>query len=211
MNRTATLRQAESELANHDPHMARLIARHGTCTLDRNPRPPFDALVHALLNQQISIKAAASIEARLRQGVGARKHFLPRHFLETEADTLRGCGLSRTKLRWLPMLAEAVQTGRLDFDKLASLDDDAIRRELIAYPGIGPWTVEMVLIFGLGRLDVFSLGDVGLRRGINTVYNHGDKLDDAAILKLSQRWKPWRSVACWYLWRAATDDSGYWM
>jgi DNA-3-methyladenine glycosylase II len=124
---------------------------------------------------------------------------------------LRACGLSNAKARWLLALAEATASGTLDFRKIRRMDDAAALAVLDALPGIGQWTAEMMLIFAFDRLDVFSMGDVGLRRGVNLLYNKGRPLNDRRTLKLTAAWAPYRSVASWYLWRMADGDSTTWV
>ena len=158
-------------------------------------------LASAIISQQLSTKAADTIQARVHKALGAGKRLTPAHFARADIPTLRACGLSNAKARWLLALADSVSSGSLDFKKLKKLDDAAALEMLDALPGIGQWTAEMMLIFAFDRLDVFSLGDVGLRNAINRHYNQGRKLNDRRTLKLVQGWAPYRSVACWYLWR----------
>src|SRR5581483_8847980 len=117
-------------------------------------------------------------------------------------DQLRSCGLSNSKAKWLAAIADAVRSGELSFPKIAKMTDAEAVKTLDALPGIGQWTAEMFLIFALGRPDIFSMGDVGLRRAVNKLYNGGRKLSDRRTQELAERWSPYRSVACWYLWRS---------
>jgi DNA-3-methyladenine glycosylase II len=109
------------------------------------------------------------------------------------------------KAKWLASIADAVRTGDLSFARIAKMPDSEAIKTLDALPGIGQWTAEMFLIFALDRPDIFSMGDVGLRRAVNTLYNGGRKLSDRRTEELAERWSPYRSVACWYLWRV-TDS-----
>ena len=201
-----TLRDAETHLGRRDRKLAALIERHGPCTLGRQRRDPFHVLCSSIIGQQLSTKAADTIQARVALAVAAKTRFEPHHFLAVEADLLRSCGLSTAKAKWLMAIAQTVQRGEFSFAQLRKLDDEAAIEALDALPGIGRWTAEMMLIFALHRLDVFSLGDAGLRRAINQLYNRGTALDNEATLALTARWAPYRSVASWYLWRSIDGE-----
>lgn len=196
------LLDAERHLASADPQMARWIRAHGPCTLGRKRRDPFQVLASAIISQQLSTKAADTIQKRVFLALNAGQRLTPSHFAGADITVLRACGLSNAKARWLLALAEAVSSGTLNFKALRKLDDAAALEVLDALPGIGQWTAEMMLIFAFDRLDVFSMGDVGLRNAINRHYGRGRALSDARTLKLAATWAPYRSIACWYLWRA---------
>lgn len=200
----------ERFLAQADPVMAQLLRAHGPCTLGRRKRDPFHVLAASIIGQQLSSKAADSIQARVEARVAADKHLKPEHFLQISAEELRACGLSNAKTRWLRSLAEAAIRGTLDFARLRKMDDTAALKALDDLPGIGPWTAEMFLIFALDRLDIFSMGDVGLRNAVNRLYNKGRPLNDARTLKLTRQWAPFRSIASWYLWRLTDGDIQTW-
>jgi len=206
----ATLREAEQHLSRRDRRLAQLIQANGPCTLGRSRRDPFHVLCRSIIGQQLSLKAADTIQARIAAAVRAGTKFMPGHFLDAEPELLRGAGLSRAKCRWLIALAQAVHGGELDFRKLRRMDDETAITTLDALPGIGRWTAEMFMIFALDRLDIFSMGDVGLRRSLDKLHNCGVKLDDDKALKITRRWAPYRSVASWYLWRMVDGDSDSW-
>lgn len=197
---------AEKYLARRDPVMKKLIATHKPCTLIGARRDPFHVLCTSIISQQLSVKAADTIQKRVMTQVGARKHLKPPHVIATEHDALRACGLSHAKARWLRTLSEQVHDGTFSFARLKRMDDAAAIEALDALPGIGRWTAEMYLIFALHRLDIFAMGDVGLRRSINQLYNKGKPLDDDETLAITDRWAPYRSVASWYLWRFIDGD-----
>ncbi len=212
-----TLRTAETHLAAADPVMAQLITRFGPSSLGRKLRDPFHVLCASIIGQQVSAKAADTIQARIATHLGAPTDgFEHHHFAAATQESLRACGVSNAKAKWLLELAARQADGRFDSTALALLDDLALSTKLDALPGIGPWTAEMMLIFAFDRLDVFSLGDVGLRNTINKLYLPKDldgkqqKLDDKETLKLTAQWAPYRSVACWYLWREIDGDVGTW-
>ena len=197
---------AQAHLAAADDVMADLIARLGDCTLWHTAREAFPTLCSAIIGQQISTRAAATVEARLRQALGGQLE--AQAILRADEARLRGAGLSAAKARYLRALAEARDT--VTVEALQPLDDVAATKQLTAIHGIGPWTAEMFLIFVLQRPDVFSMGDVGLRNMINRLYAGGAKLDARATRAITERWAPWRSIACWYLWRLTDGDDGAW-
>jgi DNA-3-methyladenine glycosylase II len=201
------LAAADAHLSAVDPVMADLVARYGPCALAVKAGSPFEVLAAAVISQQLSNKAAATIQGRVVDLVGA----LTAEALAT-ADplALRACGLSNAKARWLVALGQAVISGTLDFDAVAAMDTANAIRTLDALPGIGPWTAEMWLIFAQGREDLFSMGDVGLRNAINRLYADGEKLDEAATRVITDRWAPYRSCASWYLWRLTDAADSYW-
>lgn len=202
-----TLRAAEAHLRERDPRLAPLIDAHGPCTMGAKRRDPFHVLCSSIISQQLSIKAADTIQARIAVATGASRRLTPAHLIAADHEQLRACGLSNAKARWLRELAEAAACGRLDFARLKKLDDEAAIAALDALPGIGRWTAEMFLIFALDRLDLFSLGDVGLRNGLNRLHGGGDRLDDQTALAITARWAPYRSVGSWYLWRIADNTA----
>ena len=171
--------------------MNELIDRHRPPQLSPvAPERYFDVLVCSIVGQQLSVKAADTIEARLRGLVG---ELTPQRVLAVDDDALRAVGLSRSKVTYTRGLAEAFHSGEINPVALEKADDPSIRETLIALKGIGPWTAEMFMIFGLGHLDVWSPGDLGLRRAVENYF--GEYRDEIA-----DRWQPYRSIAAWYLW-----------
>ena len=214
---TKTLRAAEAHLSAADPVMAKLIAQYGPSTLGRKRRDPFHVLCASIIGQQVSAKAADTIQRRVATLIGApHDAFAHHHFCNATQETLRACGVSNAKAKWLLEIAARCADGRFDAQSLKRLDNAALTVELDALPGIGLWTAEMMLIFAFDRLDVFSMGDVGLRNAINLLYaprgrdGKPKKLDEKKTLKITKPWAPYRSVACWYLWRGIDGDVGTW-
>ena len=197
------LDEAVAHLRRRDKKLARVIDAHGPCTLGGRKSDPFHVLCSSIISQQLSSKAADTIQARVALATMAGSRFKPAHFLGTTPEALRACGLSNAKAKWLRGVAEVHHADANYFRKLNKLDDEAAIEVLDALPGIGRWSAEMFLIFALGRLDIFSLGDAGLRRGINVLHNKGEKLDDERTLAITAKWAPYRSVGSWYLWRLA--------
>jgi DNA-3-methyladenine glycosylase II len=206
----AALREAESHLSRVDPVLAPLIARHGPCRLGSRARDPFHILCTSIISQQLSTKAAQTIQGRVEALVKAEPHFQPAHFARVRHASLRRCGLSNAKARWIVEIARRVRAGEFSFDTLVRLEDEPAIEMLDALPGIGRWSAEMYLMFALDRLDIFAMDDVGLRRGVNRLYAKGRKLGDRRTLAITRAWAPYRSVASWYLWRLGDEEPGNW-
>lgn len=202
--------EAEKHLARRCPTMRQLIRAHGPSTLGARKRDPFHVLASSIIGQQLSAKAADTIQARVHALVGTRTWLKPEQLLSASAEQLRAVGLSNAKAKWLHALSERTASGELSFKALAKMDDETAIETLDALPGVGRWTAEMFLIFALDRLDIFSLGDVGLRNSVNRLYNGGEKLDEAATRAVVEPWGPYRSVASWYLWRLTDGDIATW-
>ncbi|HET7922208.1 MAG TPA: DNA-3-methyladenine glycosylase [Gammaproteobacteria bacterium] len=197
------LRAAVRHLKRSDATLAAMVERIGPCRLHLyERRNPFEALLRSIVHQQLSGKAAATIHARL---VALLPHGLTAgHLLELPERALRGAGLSRNKVLAVRDLAHKTLAGVVPGQGgLDGLHDDEIVERLIAVRGVGRWTVEMLLIFTLGRPDVLPLDDLGVRKGFRVTYGM-KRLPAASTLRRTARcWAPYRSVASWYLWRAA--------
>jgi DNA-3-methyladenine glycosylase II len=186
---------AEKHLSSVCDVMAGLVVRHGPCLLPTITFRPFETLAGSIISQQLSVKAADTIERRVLAAIGGV--MAPEAILSVEAEALRACGLSNAKVRYVRALAERVRDGEIDFAGLAEeQDNETVIRSLVALPGIGRWTAEMFLIFGLKRPDVLALGDVGLQRSARMLYGGNRSLEELGTL-----WAPFRSYASWYLWR----------
>lgn len=195
----AALLDAEAYLAAADPPLARVMQAQGPLAAERYRREPFTALLQALIGQQLSTHAAASIARRLWALTGEPP--TPRAVLALETDALRGCGLSAGKTRGALAIARAVDAGTLDLAALAVADETAVVAALTVLPGVGPWTAHMFLMFGQGRLDVFAPGDLGLRRALQRLDDLTALPSPAVALERAERWRPYRTVAAWQLWR----------
>ncbi|HUP91993.1 MAG TPA: DNA-3-methyladenine glycosylase 2 family protein [Solimonas sp.] len=192
----------EAALSQRCPVLAQLIAQHRPCGIAARKRDPFHTLCLSIVSQQLSSKAADTIYGRVATHVGAKGKLKPQQLIAADTEALRRCGLSYAKVKWLKALAASVDSGQLSFAKLRKMDDEAALQALDDLPGIGRWTAEMYLIFALDRLDIFSMGDVGLRNAVNRLYGKGRKLSDRRTLQLTAAWAPYRSIASWYLWRS---------
>ncbi|HWE40116.1 MAG TPA: DNA-3-methyladenine glycosylase [Isosphaeraceae bacterium] len=177
-----------------------MIDRHAPCAIRPKPAPErFGTLVRAIIGQQISTKAAASIAARLRERAGAT--LTPAAIFDVGAEGLRGVGLSRVKVAYVLDLADAVATGRVPLARIGALDDEAIVERLTSVKGIGRWTADMFLIFALGRPDVLPVGDLGVRVALRNHFDLPDLPNPYLCRTLAEPWRPYRTLAMWYLWR----------
>ncbi|OQA05276.1 MAG: Bifunctional transcriptional activator/DNA repair enzyme Ada [bacterium ADurb.Bin374] len=192
-------------LKSRDPVMKALIERTGPCGLAVDGMTSlFETLLEAIVYQQLTGKAAATIFGRVTDLFRPKKVIEPLDILRASDEELRSAGLSGPKIAAIRDLAEKAAAGELPtVAEIRTLDDEAIIERLTRVRGIGRWTVEMLLIFGLGRPDVLSSGDYGLRKGYAVLYNSGRLPSPREFAAAGERWKPWRSVASWYLWRAA--------
>jgi DNA-3-methyladenine glycosylase II len=192
--------KAQRHLAKCHPAWARLVKLIGPCTLTTGG-DPFALLVRSIISQQISTKAAVSIRGKL-EALLPGGEITPAGVDALSEAALQSCGLSAGKRRFIRALAERVHSGGLDLAQVAKLPDEAVAEELLPVPGIGPWTVDMFLIFGLGRPDVLPVGDLGLRLGAQEQFGLKGPPGKAELIALAEPWRPFRSVATWYLWRS---------
>jgi len=195
------IRKAERYLQQADPVLAGIMQRHGPCTLMRDPRPHFHTLVWAIINQQLSVKAAQTIQQRLQQHL-ATDLFRPEHFYRVHERSLRRCGLSGAKIRYIREIARRVRCGELDLEQLDHLNDEQVSVLLMDLPGIGRWTADMLLMFSLGRLDILPIGDLALRKSIRLHYGLPEQAGFDRYLELAEQWRPYRTIASWYYWAA---------
>ena len=190
--------RATAHLAANDPVLARVIADYPKQRLERRG-DAFETLARAIVGQQISVKAAQTVWSRIEHALG---EIDAGAVAAGASDALLGCGLSRQKLGYLTDLAGRFLSGALDPSRWQDMDDDGVSAELMAVKGIGRWTADMFLIFNLLRPDVLPVADIGLQRAMGRHYGDGGKLDADAIETIAAPWRPWRSVATWYLWRS---------
>ena len=161
----------------------------------------FFTLIRSVIGQQISVKAASTVWARFSKRVG---NITPENILSVDTGELRGCGLSQRKTEYVIGISESWGEYKdYDWDKM---NDDEIIEKLIKLRGVGKWTAEMILIFTLLRPDVFPIGDIGMIRGIEKSYNFGERMTNEQLYSISEKWKPWRTVACCYMWRTVDPE-----
>lgn len=196
-------RAAAAQLAAVDADWARLVAAVGPCRLQPEPaREPYETLVRAVAYQQLHARAAEAILGRLLALYPTGAFPAPAALLATDSERLRACGLSARKVETLQGIARAALDGRVPSRAAAAaLDDAALIASLTELRGIGRWTVEMLLIFGLGRLDVLPADDFGVRNGYRRLKGLERLPTPRQLAQAGQAWQPWRSVAAWYLWR----------
>jgi len=190
--------RAKRALARRDPVMAKVMRAHPKIFLARRGEP-FLTLARAIVGQQISVKAAQSVWDRLAACVG---DVTPQNVLLKQRPILRACGLSDRKTEYIADLAQHFANGSIHVQRWPAMSDEEIIAELVQVRGIGRWTAEMFLIFNLLRPDVFPLDDLGLQKGIRVTYYAGRKVALSTMRRLGETWRPWRSVATWYLWRS---------
>ena len=190
--------RAKRALSRKDPVMAGIIRRHPKVFMARRGEA-FMTLARAICGQQISVKAAQSVWNRI---VVCCSEVTPRKVLAVDRRKLRACGLSDRKTEYIADLAQHFVDGKIHARDWPRMSDEEIIAELVDVRGVGRWTAEMFLMFNLLRPDVFPLDDLGLQKGLRTRYFKGRKVSLARMRKLGESWRPWRSVATWYLWRS---------
>jgi DNA-3-methyladenine glycosylase II len=194
--------RARRHLMRRDPRLGLLIKKVGRCRLpDSRAASPFSSLVRAILSQQLSGKAADTIERRVLTLVGGRDGLSPAALLAVDPTALRAAGVSRPKISYLRDLAERVRDGRLDLDHLEHQADEAVIMAITEVKGLGRWSAEMFLMFRLNRPDVFPVADLGIVKGVQKLLGMKRRPKPRTMLRAAEAWRPYRSVAAWYLWR----------
>lgn len=190
--------EATRTLARKDRTLGRIIKNYQGETLSSRG-DLFQTLARSITGQQISVKAAASVWRKVELGLG---RVTPKNILTVSDDILRGYGLSGQKIKYLRHIALHCTEQKTAVSRWKKLDDEALIREITALNGVGRWTAEMMLIFYFLRPDIFPVADLGLLKAISIHYNDKKPVDKARALELAEGWRPWRTVATWYLWRA---------
>src|SRR5437868_40107 len=198
------MKKAIDHVAKSDPRFAALIARSRRFDVVANELVrPFDALAESIAYQQLSGKAAATIWGRVRALYGKRKWLDPAAVLKTPDEKLRAAGLSRSKIAALKDLAAKTLDGTVPTRRaLLKMSDEEIIERLTKVRGIGRWTVEMLLLFDLGRLDVWPVADYGVRKGYAKTFRKKELPKPKELFAIGEKWRPYRSVVAWYFWRA---------
>jgi DNA-3-methyladenine glycosylase II len=190
--------RAKRTLARRDPVMAAIMRAHPKVFMMQRGAP-FFTLARAICGQQISVKAAQAVWDRL---VICCSEMTPEKVLSRKRQELRACGLSDRKTEYIADLAQHFVDGKIHQHRWPQMSDEEIIVELVDVRGIGRWTAEMFLMFNLLRPDVFPLDDLGLQKGIRVAYHRGRKVSLNTMRRRGEAWRPWRSVATWYLWRS---------
>ena len=197
------MKKIVKEISGLDKKFAAVIDSHPLCTVGRNPKPVahFEALVESVISQQLAVKAADTIYARVKTLAGNR--MTPARIVGISEKDMREAGVSGAKFKSIQGLADASISKKINFNKLHEIEsDEEIFNKLTALWGIGPWTVDMFLMFQLGRLDIWPTGDLGVRRGWEKIYSLKDEITPKALEVKGDKFRPYRSVVAWYCWRA---------
>jgi DNA-3-methyladenine glycosylase II len=201
---TAALARGERALARRDPVLRTLIRTHGPCTIRPQKRSPYEALMNAVAHQQLHANAAAAILKRFIALTPGRGFPKPAAVVALPDEALRGVGFSAAKAAALKDIAAKTLEGVVPPTRVANtMSDEDLIAHLVQVRGVGRWTVEMLLIFTLGRLDVLPVDDFGVRAGYAAAYGLSESPKPKILLGLGEPWRPYRSLASWYLWRAA--------
>jgi DNA-3-methyladenine glycosylase II len=196
-----TITEGERFLAGADPALGKLIAAHGSVV--REPRYDyFASLARAIIGQQLSVKAAASIFARFEELTSLK----PESVVALSEDDVKAIGLSRPKARYIQDLAQHFVDDSAVYNHLGTLSDDDVIRELTAVKGIGAWTAQMFLMFTLVRPDVFAPDDLGLQKAVKQLYDLESIPPRSELETIAERWKPYRTIASWHLWRMLDNE-----
>lgn len=195
------LRKASRTLARRDPVLGRLIRAHGPCGLaEAQHDDPFRALTRAIVGQQLSTKAAATIYGRFASLCSGRP--TPQAVARVSDAELRAVGLSGQKLSYIRDLSARVLDGSLKLRALDAMTDEDVVAALTAVKGVGRWTAEMFLIFRLQRPDVLPVGDLGILKAVQRAYGLRGLPSPQRLTRIGESWRPYRSIACWYLWQS---------
>ena len=196
--------EEEVSLLRSDKKLGPLIRRIGPCSM-RITKNPFQTLVEAIISQQLSEASATAITKRFLKLY--KKFPTPREVNNTTDKKLKDIGLSGTKINYIKGLSKLIIQKKIDFKKIAKLNDQQVIEELTKIKGIGNWTTQIYLMFCLQRKDVFPVGDLGIQKGIRDLFSLKELPDPKTMEKFSARWKPNRSIACWYIWKSQRINS----
>ncbi|MBI1875249.1 MAG: DNA-3-methyladenine glycosylase 2 family protein [Acidobacteria bacterium] len=200
--------RARRILLRRDPVLASIIRGRGACGLaDLPPRDPFTALVRAITYQQLSTSAATTIFNRLLARVANGSSLAPEHLVALSDTDLRSAGYSRQKIGYMRDLSERASAGTIRLHALHDMTDEDVITELTQIKGIGRWSAEMILIFTLKRPDVFPIADFGILKAIRLAYRLRKPPSVVRLQRIAEPWRPYRSVACWYLWRSLDNGT----
>jgi DNA-3-methyladenine glycosylase II len=195
--------KAIAALRDADPVMARLIDEHAAVVrrdLKRErPGDAYGALLRSIVGQQLSTKAASTIYGRMIDIFGGHAP-TPKQLLAADPDEIRAAGMSRPKIAYLRDLAQHVEDGTLELDRVDELPDEEVSAQLTAIKGLGQWTADMFLMFHLRRPDVLPVGDQGIRRAVQVQYRMRKLPDPKRLEKVARPWRPHRTLACLFLW-----------
>jgi len=195
------MRRAIRHLRQTDPILRGVIQRVGPYRI-QYAEPDFETLARSIVFQQLSGRSARAIFARLKAATGTEARMTPEQVLCLTPEAVRGVGLSQQKARYLRDLAEKMQAGIVDLACLANRSDAEVIAQLCVVKGIGVWTAQMYLLFALRRPDILAVGDLGIQTAVRAAYGLRRLPTPRRVERLAEPWRPYRSVACWYLWRS---------
>lgn len=210
MTTKAQMEAITQEIASRDRRFATLIESYPLCTIGRTKKPSarttnFESLVESVVSQQLAVKAADTIHARLVELAGGSIN--PASIRSLSETSLRSAGVSGAKSKTIFGLADAELNGVIHFEALHKKSDEEIFTSLTSLWGIGPWTVDMFMMFQLGRLNIWPTGDLGVRRGWEKIYKLSQEITPRELEQQGEKFSPYRSVVAWYCWRALTPPS----
>jgi len=205
----AEMKRYVRAIAKIDPKFKEIIASSPLCTINRK-RPKkthYETLVGSIISQQLSVKAADTIYARLEERA---LHIAPENISQLSITDLRSLGVSGAKVGAIQDLTVATLSGAIEFKKFGKLSNEKISEELTAIWGIGRWTVEMFLMFHLGRLDLWPVGDLAMRRGWEKIHRLKTQIDPKKLDPIGDKFQGMQSIVAWYCWRATEGESSSW-
>lgn len=194
------IKKAIRHLKAADKVLSALIREHGPCMISPPLDNPFHALISSIISQQHSAHVARTIKGRLFNLIKTER-FTPKNISKVSCSQFKIAGLSKAKIQYIRGLSSAARNGEFDPSAFVNLEDEEVIANLTTLPGIGRWTAEMFLIFALGRPDVLSVKDAGLKRGLKILYGLPENPSEDEMISIGELWKPYRSVASWYLWK----------
>lgn len=197
----ARMQRIVLEISEKDKKFAKVISESPLCTIGSSPSPEsnFQSLVSSVISQQLAVKAAETIHARLQKL--AKGEITPVRIAKLSDAALREIGVSGAKSKTIKGLAHESLTGSLPIEELHELPDEVVFESLTSLWGIGPWTVDMFMMFQLHRLDIWPTGDLGVRRGWESIYKLAEEIEPKSLATKGEKFRPYRSVVAWYCWR----------
>lgn len=201
----AQMKRAVAQICEADPKFIPIVEASPLCPIGRQEteRTHFESLVESVISQQLAIRAADTIHARLVALAGGK--ITPARIAKLKEVDLRSAGLSGAKAKTIQGLSNAALSREVDINKLHLLDDEAVSEQLNSLWGIGPWTVDMFMMFQLGRLDTWPTGDLGVRRGWEKIHRLKEQIEPKKLHVRGEKFRPHRSVVAWYCWRAVEN------
>lgn len=198
----ARMKRTLAEISAADPKFAPIIDAHPLCTIGRfdSGQSHFESLVSSIISQQLAMKAADTIHGRLIALSSGK--ITPARIAELKEEDLRSIGVSGAKVKTIQGLGRVALSGEVAINELHLLDDEVIAKQLTSLWGIGPWTVDMFMIFQLGRLDIWPIGDLGVRRGWEKIHRLKEEIEPTKLQLRGEKFRPHRSIVAWYCWRA---------